>query len=454
MAWKRSSGLCGALASIALVVCGCGGDVPSDDGSAGSKAAKDTPAKAAPPVVKAERPQTDATAPTAHKVASFLPNQGPMDVRWAVDLRDRKVVKFWLPPARLTPSLALDIDYVLALTDRNDLIAFRRRSGETLWWTQLTGPLTGDPAFTQFGLYFVVRSNIICLELHSGEVIWHLNLDFPPSAGPAVAEANKGSPVLYVPGLDRKIYALEVEKETWPPAHGVGSVTRDDIVIDKYILRILWRYATYAQVAGNISYYDRQVFAVDAKYNVYAIQSTELAIGMPKNVRLYRTQGPMAVGPTVVGPHLYVPSRDRNLYCLRRRDVTQEWSYASGQLLEEPVYPLLDPFLNRTAIICKSGVSGPLVGLLDTTGEPIWELPGGERVVGLFVDPENELDKRSVMVVRNQDRSISGHYASSGGRVWEVPGDAFSPFCTNAEEEFVFTCIADGQIVCALQKRK
>ncbi len=386
------------------------------------------------------------------KVQSALPSQSATDVRWAVDLQDRKVTKIWLPPQRLTPSISLDLDYFLVQTDRHDLIAFHSRSGRPLWWTRLTGPLTGDPSFSQYGLYFIVRSHVICLELHSGEVIWRLNLPFAPSAGPSVHEPNEGKPLLHVPGLDRKIYALEVEKDLWPPKHGAGSVSREDFVMEKWVLNILWRYATYSQIAGRVVYYDRQVFAADTKYNVYAIQSTDLAVGMPKHIRFFRTQGPMVIGPTVVGPHLYVPSRDRNLYCLRRRDVSEEWQYASGHLLEERVYPLVDPFLNKTTIVCKSGVAGPLVGLVDTTGKPRWELKDGKTLVGLFIDPENELKKRAIMVVHNMDASLSGHYASSGEELWRVPGKVFGPFCVNARDPLVYTAAFNSQIVCALQK--
>ncbi len=440
------------LQAMTLLLAGCG------SGQNDRTPVKTTKTKQASKSGKtpAGKPAKRVVAPDTllERVRSLLPKQGPIDVRWALKFKDRRIVKFWLPPERLTPSESLDVDYLLLLTNRNDLIALQRRSGKMAWWTHLSGPPTGNPAFTKFGVYLVVRSHIICLELYSGEVVWRLNLEFPPSSGPSVFEPNQGKPIVHIAGLDRKIYAIEVEKTLWPPKHGAGSVTRKDFVMEENLLRILWRYSTYSQIIGDVVYWDHQIYAADALYNVYAIKSSELSIGKPKHVQLYRTQGPITVSPTIIGQYLFVPCRDRNLYCLRRQDISPNWHYAAGFLLETPVYELLDHFINRTTVVLKCGIKGPLTGLRDTDGKVMWELKDGLSVVGLFVDPENELNKRAIMVVRNHDKSLSGHYASSGEQIWRIPAAAFAPFCINAREELIFCGVNSGQVICALQRKK
>ncbi|MCX7934540.1 MAG: PQQ-like beta-propeller repeat protein, partial [Planctomycetota bacterium] len=301
------------------------------------------------------------SSPLAIERASApLAKDSPMRVRWALDLKDRNAVRFWLP----APEVA--VDYLLLLTDKNDLLAIRRRSGMVAWWTRLPGPPTGDIAFTDYSLYLVIRSHLVCLERNSGEVISRLMLPFPPSAGPAVFEGQERLPLIFIPSLDTKVYALEIDKTVWPSKFGWGAVQQSDFLMEDYILKIVWRWPAHELIAGNIIYHDRFVYLTDAKYNLYGILTTELQAGKPKTVRFFRTQGPMAVGPVISGPYIFVASRDRTLYCLARIDFGEVWRYPTGEILETAPAIMNDPYGNRTVVIQKCGKSGPLTGLLDT----------------------------------------------------------------------------------------
>jgi len=390
------------------------------------------------------------------RASAQLVKGSPVRVRWAVDLKDRNAVRFWLP----APEVA--VDYFLLLTDKNDLIAIRRRSGMVAWWTRLPGPPTGDVAFTDYSLYLVIRSHLVCLERHSGEVLSRLMLPFPPSSGPAVFEGHERLPMIFIPSLDTKVYALEIDKTVWPPKFGWGAVQQSDFLMEDYILKIAWRWPAHELIAGNIVYHDRFVYLTDAKYHLYGILTTELQGGKPKTVRFFRTQGPMAVGPIISGPYIFVASRDRSLYCLSRMDFAEVWRYPTGEILDKPPAIMDDLYAARTVVMQKCGNNGPLTGLLDT-GEVrpdgiaahlpkvLWELPDAEYPVARFIEPENEADKRTIVVVRNNDKTLSAHYLSNGQQLWRIPASSYFPVCHNTQEEFIYTATT-GHVICALQK--
>lgn len=433
----------GAGKTVAVKVKGAGAVVADKVKDAGGAAADLVTGEG-----KDNAPKLDENISAIAKVEKLVPMDKGVEVRWAVDLKDRQVAKFWLPPAEA------EVDYVLLLTNRNELGALDAKTGMARWWTNLEGVITGNPCFTKFSIFLVAQSHLICLETNSGEVAWRVRLPFAPAAGPAVAEEVKGKPIVHLAGLDCKIYAMELKKTVWPPKQGAGAVTRDDIEIDNYDLGILWRYPVYSQISGDIVYNDRQVFANDDKYNVYAIGSTETAVGKPTSTFIFRTQGPMTVGPTVVGPYVFVPSRDRNLYCLLKRDVSINWRYAAGALLEEPVYAMIDPFTHKTTVVLKAGAKGALMGFNDVDGKVNWEIPDGRAVVGLFSYPENVLEKRSLMVILGEDGSLSGRYALNGEEQWRLPVQGVGVYCTNTRNEFVYGAGYNKRVVFALQRRK
>ncbi len=439
------SRLLGLVCAMAIAACCWGGALPF-----AAAAAED--ASASP-----ERGALASSPLAMERASAPLAKDSPLRVRWAVDLKDRNAVRFWLP----APEVA--VDYFLLLTDKNDLIAIRRRSGMVAWWTRLPGPPTGDIAFTDYSLYLVIRSHLVCLERNSGEVISRLMLPFPPSAGPAVFEGQERLPLIFIPSLDTKVYALEIDKTIWPPKFGWGAVQQSDFLMEDYILKIVWRWPAHELIAGNIVYHDRFVYLTDAKYNLYGILTTELQGGKPKTVRFFRTQGPMAVGPVISGPYIFVASRDRTLYCLSRLDFGEVWRYPSGEILDSPPAIMDDPYGSRTVVMQKCGTKGPLTGLLDIgevgaggvashLAKVLWQLPDAEFPAARLIEPENEADKRTIVVVRNSDKSLSAHYLSNGQQIWRLPaGAAYHPICLNTQEEFLYTATT-GHVICALQK--
>ncbi len=383
-----------------------------------------------------------------HVTQDALQDQDKLAPQWAVNLKSKRVSRFYNPD-----SLAeLDYEYLLVLTNENELMAVERKSGETKWITKLTGRPTGEVCFTKFGIYLVERSYLVYLERHSGQVVWRIPLPLAAAAGPVVREEEKGEQAIYVPALDRKVYCLEVYKTQWPAAVNIGALTQNDFVMDKYVLRIVWRFPAEAQIAGELVYQDQRLFLTDTEHSVYSISTDELNMGKPQKILRFRTQGAMEAGPAVIGPYLLVSSRDRSLYCLGNRGMNEVWRYPTGHLLQDSAYPVIDPNTNETTVVIRCGLKGPLTGLLDVKGTVRWELEDGGEVVAQFQEPENEISLRGIMILHNRDDSLSANYISSGKQLWRIPAKALGPFCRNTRDPLIYTAALEGQYLCALKK--
>lgn len=390
------------------------------------------------------------TKPSAIKAVDALLEEGaPLRARWALDLNGKTASKIWLPPA------GSDINYLLVLTKENDLVAIRRQSGTALWWTKLEHAPTGDPFFTRRAVYFISRSHLVTLERASGQVLWRVELPFPPAEGPVVYEEGDSKPAIFIPALDQRVYGVEVHMVTWPPSGGAAGIMRKDFVYEKPVVRIIWRYPTFGFIGGKLAIGETKVFAADSAANVYGIVFNKLAAGKPSDVKRFRSQGPNVTPPIAVGPYVLFASRDHNLYCLNRGDMSEVWTYPSGHRLTESPYALVDPFTNRTLIVQKCGKSGPLTGLNDTDGrDPVWELDGAKRVVARFGERENELEERSVMVVANDDETLSAHFTLSGKEIWRTSSKPLGLLPINTTDAFVYSTVNGGRVLCALEWRK
>jgi hypothetical protein len=75
-------------------------------------------------------------------------------------------------------------------------------------------------------------------------------------------------------------------------------------------------------------------------------------------------------------------------------------------------------------------------------------------IVGRFSELENTVEQRSIMVVYNDDKTLSGHYATSGKELWRTPIKQFGNLVINTTEEFVFGTAEGGRIFFALEKSR
>ncbi|MBN2713757.1 MAG: PQQ-binding-like beta-propeller repeat protein [Planctomycetes bacterium] len=419
---------------VTVLLSGCGGTAPKEQTST-----------AVPEDMKTIE---KVSFSTSEAVQSKLSPDSPLQVRWAMNLNGAQVSRMWMPPAEL------DYDYILVLTKQNELLALHKRNGKPLWSTKVNNDLTGDPFFSPYGVYFVVQSYLNAIERHSGEPIWRVKLPFPPSAGPVVHEDAEKLPTAFVPGLDRKVYAIEVEMATWPPKVGHRGLTREDFTYQKEICRIIWRYPAHGGIAGNLAISGRTIFLADNTNKAYSITTTQLTFGKPEEVEMVRTQGPMTAGPAVIGPYIAVASRDKNLYCYHLRDMTVNWHYAAGNILTQPAYYITDENTNRTTVVILCGSTGPLAGINDTDGKVAWEIKNADKIVAKVIETENEADKKGTMLILNKDKTISGHYIINGEKIWSTSMKGFDSVMQNTSNEYVYATTNGGSVVCGLIKRQ
>jgi len=462
--FSRSSLLLSALALTAVALgSGC-----SFDSTTGSKKSADKSTSVTEPEAKVELIDK----------SKMLDESLPLRVRWALDLKDRKVVDFWFPPQDST--FDVPYNYMIAITAQNDAIAIDMRSGETIWWTRLDGKLTGKPFATEYSLYLIVNSKVICLDRETGEVAWQVALPFPAATAPLVREVNKGETVFYIGGLDRKIYALELISEEWPPKKAdPGHLTQKDFVLQRNFFHINWSNRVSGQLTGDGQISQDRVYFSDWGGLVYGIDFTLTQTGRPEGLWTHKVRSSCTTSPTLVGPSLYVPSSDTYLYCLSRRDGGLIWRYATGVALTRPMQSVSDPNTKRTYLFQKIGEKGPMIALNPrgplkaTTGFqlPLWQLPEAEQIVAKLQDSDAELSKRCVVVVRNTDDSLTGlalslddtrpeaekmedhnkGIPSPAPVLWEIKNAPFHTFGENTVYPFVFTTTNNGKIVCALE---
>lgn len=382
------------------------------------------------------------------QVAAALPQNCPLVPRWAIPFGKQTVSKIWFPKwgGRVLPIM-------LVQTSANELAAIRRKDGIMLWRQKLTAPLNGSPAFSEFGVYFILKNQLFGLDIYTGKVLWQNRLPFAPSGGLQVHEILKDQPVFYIPSLDNRIYALKLQEEIWPPEFGATKLTQKDLIVRHLWTREAWRYPASAQIVGEIDFSSNTLYIADYNRRVHIVSTNEFTLGKPSHIRNYTTQGLITAGPKAIGPYLLVPSRDRSLYCLSRREAAFVWRYYSGHILEKVPQLVLDNNTNKKIFALKCGKTGPLVGLGVHNGKPRWTLPDGEQIVGLLDEAENPKAKRAIMVVHNRDGSLSGNYASTGKQVWRFPAQSFNLFVDNTREPRVYATLDKGSTLCALRKR-
>ncbi len=397
-----------------------------------------------------------------------FPLDHPLRVRWALDLRDRRAIRMWLPEP------VLELPYYLIETEKHDLIAVETHTGIVRWWTRFPAKITGNVFFGEAQVYANCRGRLACLERYSGDLIWNVQLPFPPAAGPTVVETRGTEPVIYMPGLDGVLYSIDVHMDIWPPAEGLGTLSRKDYTMKRYYPRVLWRYHSHGVISDEVTLSGRHLFAGSFNQRIYGINLREIRQGKPQKMWTHRTSGPNTARVNARGAAVYAPSQDQTLYCLSHRDGGVIWRYIAQDLLHEPVQFVDDQQLEKLYVFLKVGQNGPLACLDNADGRLFWEYPDGIRIVGLFRDEAQMPRDQTVVYVVNEDGSLGALRVSGKDprsekqkqedklrgtprppqEAWRVPMDAFAPFMANNRLPFVFTATENGRIVCALEARK
>lgn len=401
------------------------------------------------------------------RLNASLDKKHPMRFRWALQLAGRSVNRIWTAHPRV------HYEYVLVETAENDLIAVNARTGEARWWVKLPAEILGDLFVSEYSVYMIIKDRLISLERYSGDLRYNIAMPFPVRAGPQALETKDTEPLVFVPGLDRTIYAMEIKTDIWPPEGGDQRLTRKDFTVTRRYPYIAWRFVASGTLSNSILYRDGKVFAADWDRRMYGLSLKNTESGQPAETWEYRARGPIVAGPIAEGPLVIFSGQDHIVYALSRRTGGLSWRYVAQERLEKSAQVARDPHMDRSYVLQKVGPKGVFVCLFNKTGQLIWEHPDAKDAVCTYSDQARKSAFRRVLVTVNEDNSFSGLAISAPdprtaeekekdgflGRprpaveVWRRPMGQFTNMAPQTQFPVVLCATEGGAVLCALEPR-
>ena len=406
-------------------------------------------------------------------VGKLLPANSPLLVRWALPLKDALVRRLSVPPF----SVKGQYRFFLVETDQNDLIAVRMDNGAPLWWIKTPAPIFGEIFFNERSIHFICASRLVALEKNSGDIRWNVQLPCAPAAGPAAHSASSDKEIIFITGMNRKVYCLDIIQEAWPSSKQ-KQVFSSNFSVNIVEPRILWQYRLMGVSTHTPVFDDNCLYVGSHKKRLYGIMSSGDSItnGAPgdENVWIERTNGDNIAAPVTEGPHIIFPSLDHYLYCLTDEKGGVVWKYmAAAPLTVSPQLLYDEDNLDRCFCLTQRVGDADLLGIDNKNGTPLWQHDKGMRIVGIAFDersrtPENRFlalsydsdshisaimpmakDTRSEED-KNNDNALQR--AMTAKIAWRMPVSAFTEFAANNHSHFVFCATADRKTVCVLEK--
>jgi outer membrane protein assembly factor BamB len=396
----------------------------------------------------AQEEKVDFTVSSTHRdILQRIPDDCPLSVRWAVPLLEDRVRSIHLPPPDL------DVPLLVVLTEDNALIAFNRSNGEALWKTGLNSEPWNEPTFSAFSVFVIVDGRIVKLDRYQGRVLWSLRAGFAPSPWMRVSELQRGEEVLVNATMTQVVRASSVQRDVWPPTRQTYTVEREDLSVPVHRLISIWRYAAGGLVDGPLAYKDGLVIGADTDGGVFCLNSARVTSGRPEVVWQTGTRGSNGAGVLLREGSVYVPSRDRNLYCFGMRKGALAWRYNSGYLLTATPSYVKDP-ATEEAFVLQPAEAGPLLCLDAGQGEEQWMAPNGAEVVGVDFDEDQPVRKRTTVILRNRDGTVEGRLVHTGERQWTIPADLFETVAPNASDRSVYATADGGRTLVSIGRRR
>lgn len=407
---------------------------------------------------------TEGLTPTQRINRRFREND-PLRVRWALDLGARRITRIVTPPPHLQH------EFALYFSDQHDVIAIHMRTGTPLWWTRTAAPLTGDPFFTRHHVYMTVRDHVMMLETGTGIARWSVRLPFAPSSGPSVVEPRDGTPILYIAGLDRMVYAIEMVREIWPPRGQMMKLTRNDFQMEIFTPFVMWYFRTNGVVKSEPAYTNGRLVFGDWDGYVYGINTRAVEGRIPTDYWRKRTRGAYTVPPLINRGAIIVCADDQTVNSYSTRDGTRFWRTILPEAVNDTPQFVHDPVTLNLFFLCSAGRDKTLYTLNPDTGLPLWQMDGGERVIALMQDNEKPDSEKTLALILRGNNVVSAVPISKpirvtrperealdrAGRfpspdvVWEHRLRDFTPFAQNARLPYILTATENGRVVCAIE---
>ena len=402
----------------------------------------------------------------------LLAADAPLRVRWALPLKGATVKRISVPPQET------ELKYVLVETAQNDLIAVRADNGMPLWWVKYQEPIVGDIFFANYNVHFITGNRLVALERMSGDLQWNVELPFAPVSGPAVHEPEKDSSYIFISGMNRKVYCLDVVQEEWP-TKGQNTLPNSTFAITLATPRILWQYMM-AGISRHTPLYDaadNYLYVGSLNKRLYGLDlDNAITRGSPldEGVWEYHTMGDTVAAPIAEGPHVIFASMDQYLYCLTGNEGAVVWKYAAALPLSRSPQLLLDRDDNKCLQVIQRVGSDTLVGINNISGAALWQHDKGTMIVGVGTTENSKRELQSLAISYDSDGHLTAilplakddrsdkekrrddmeqrHMPAK--TAWRMDVGKLTNFAPNNYGTLIFCTTEDGGTLCTLERNK
>jgi len=368
---------------------------------------------------------------------------------------------------------------IVHLISRGHLLAIDARGGELLWRVRLPFGAAGGP---------VVLGD----------------QPLPPLVDErdrVIAEYV--APLIFIPGADATVHAVSITKSVWPPLAPGKVRSPADIVVVDHRLNVLWAAKQTDSIVGGLSLVGDRIYFADTRSNVLSLPAQTTAA----STQAARISGSSVAGLTASADRLLLPLSNGSLHCFFSGPIWQAERPTAAMLTDWRCF--VNAPLRRKAQVATHEVFGRVrprsFALVKAAGGPLyvvsidrtprkdwdpntahgavnlaparderrefdligpteaaarktwllerldWEAPDGLEAVGLMMDSEQEAVRRAVVVLANEDNSLSGYFLETGERAWDLPAPSgFRAYAPGTESPLVFASVDGGRRLVAL----
>lgn len=293
---------------------------------------------------------------------------------------------------------------IYALTGSNYLVCLNRETGKVIFSRQLV-----EPGFPVFGLQ-QYGDEIFCI---AGNKLFQINPEFGTDLTVsrlklnAICPAGRNSSFFYIAASDRRLHALRSSDRT--PIFKVSAENESMIT---------------SVLASEVFVF----FATDAG------DCISITADGPKRLWQFNAAGGI-VGPVVRdGNHLFLASKDTNLYNLNIFNGQLVWKYPSGAVLGK------SPRVTGKTVYQYVPDKG-LAAIDKKTGSVIWQLAEG-------VDLLSESEGKAYVITNTGTMAVLDN--TQAGRMYSINFAAVSRYTTNAADSKIYIASKDGKINCLI----
>lgn len=260
------------------------------------------------------------------------------------------------------------------------------------------------PAHAGENVIFVTPPDVQVYELHSGAPVQRRDLDFPAGTG-GLSDGTR----LFIGGLDRRFYTLDVES-----------------------LYLDWRVVTSGPIASGPGAYEDSLFFANDAGDVYCCTRKN-------KVLTWRSSGfgPISADLVVTEAGVFVASRDFSLYLLDLKFGNVRWrARCAGPLFEAPV---VTP--DTVYQFCRAeGLVAIEATVVDVVESRIrWRLPEGRSALTMHED---------AVYVLSSDGRLLRVTEGTGAIEASAPAAGFTMAVPSPGDATAFVFAPDGRIAC------